>query len=108
RSISFPAINMPAHKISADSARRPNLGRVCPECYLELTLVRGMFKRLGPHIGIEPCSNEVNHWAVTNSLRFSRHLRTATLLQSGRVLIAGGGGAGTTVVKRAELGGFQP
>src|SRR5262249_59988444 len=38
----------------------PNLGRVCVDCYHELTKVRWILKEIGPLIGIGPCSNEMD------------------------------------------------
>jgi hypothetical protein len=38
-------------------ARRESRG--CVDCYHQLMLVRRMLERLGPRIGIGPCSNEV-------------------------------------------------
>ena len=38
----------------------PNLGLVCPDCYVGLTLTRGMLEEVGPLTGIGVCSNEVD------------------------------------------------
>ena len=49
----------PAPAIAAAVAN-PNLGRVCVECYGELTGVRRLLEKIGPRIGSGHCVNETN------------------------------------------------
>jgi len=44
-------------------------------------------------------------WTATGSLNFARYEHTATLLQNGMVLVAGGLGTNFRVRASAELGG---
>ena len=38
----------------------PHLGPVCSDCYARLTAARAMLEKIGPLVGIGPCSSEVS------------------------------------------------